>query len=131
MGSRANTALLYALAIVMVGIGVVHFARPQPFVDIVPTWLPAPWLLVYVSGVCEILGGLGLLVPRTRRFAAWGLIALYIAVFPANIHMAVHRITPTGTDPLPTWALWARLPFQLVFILWAHRFTRREAPLPR
>ncbi len=115
---------LYGLAAAMVAIGITHFVRPEPFVEIMPAFLPAPRLLVYVSGAFEILGGIGLLVPRSRRFAAWGLIALYIAVFPANINMAIHHITPTGTPALPTWALWARLPLQLVLIALAYRFTR-------
>lgn len=115
---------LYGLAAAMVAIGITHFVRPEPFVEIMPAFLPAPLLLVYVSGAFEILGGIGLLVPRSRRFAAWGLIALYIAVFPANINMAIHDITPTGTPALPTWALWARLPLQLVLIALAYRFTR-------
>jgi uncharacterized membrane protein len=108
----------------MVAVGVAHFVVPQPFVDIVPPYLPAPRMLVYVSGLFEVLGGVGLLLERTRRLAAWGLIALYVAIFPANIHMALHQVVPTGTEPLPAWALWARLPLQLVFIGWAHRYTR-------
>lgn len=115
---------MWALAFGMVAIGVGHFVRPQPFVDIVPDYLPSPLALVYVSGVFEVLGGLGLLYPPTRRFSAWGLIALYLAVFPANIHMAVHQITPTGTTPLPSWAPWARLPLQALLIAWAYRYTR-------
>ena len=107
-----------ALVVVMVGIGALHFVAPGPFVAIVPAALPAPLALVYVSGVFEILGGLGLLWERSRRFAAWGLIALYIAVFPANVNMAVNEIAPLG-EPVPEWALWARLPFQLVFVVWA------------
>ena len=112
------------LALLMVVAGVAHLARPQPFVDIVPSFLPVPLVLVYVSGVFEILGGVGLLVPRSRRFAAWGLIALYVAVFPANINMALHHIVPTGTRPWPEWAFWARLPLQIGLIAWAHSFTR-------
>ncbi len=117
----------YALAAGMVAIGIAHFVRPQPFVDIVPPYLPAPLTLVYLSGLFEVLGGLGLLHASTRRAAAWGLIALYVAVFPANIHMAIHEVVPTGTTPLPGWALWARLPLQLVFVAWAHRYTRSSA----
>ena len=77
-------------------------------------------MLVYVSGFFEILGGIGLLVPATRRWAAWGLVALYVAVFPANVNMAVHRIGFDG----PSWVLWARLPLQAVLIAWAWWFTR-------
>lgn len=99
-----------------IGVGVLHFVNPAPFVKIMPTWLPAHLALVYISGVFEVLGGIGLIVPRTRRFAAWGLIALLIAVFPANINMAVNEIYLDGMPHEP-WLLWARLPMQLVFML--------------
>ena len=99
----------------MVAVGVLHFVSPGGFVKIVPAWLPAPLLLVLVSGFFEILGGVGLFVRRAHRLAAWGLIALYVAVFPANINMAVHGIQPDGTH-LPIALLWARLPFQALFI---------------
>lgn len=121
---RSRGGHRHALAVVMVAVGVAHFVRPQPFVDIMPPYLPAHLPLVYLSGLFEVLGGLGLLLERSRRVAAWGLIALYVAVFPANIHMALHGVVPSGTEPLPGWALWARLPLQLVFIAWAHRYTR-------
>ena len=117
---------LVVMAIAMVGIGTSHFANPAPFERIVPTWLPYPHVLVLLSGLFEILGGVGVLVPRTRRLAAWGLIALYVAVFPANVNMAIHHIQLDPTDTLPTWAMWARLPFQGLFIAWAYWFARRD-----
>jgi uncharacterized membrane protein len=113
--SRARTILRWVLAIAMIAVGVLHFVNPDPFVEIVPPWLPAALVLVYVSGVFEIAGGAGLLIERTRRFAAFGLIALYVAVFPANIQMAIQ-----GDPEIPDWALYLRLPFQLVFIAWAY-----------
>ena len=116
------TALQWLLAGVMTFAGVMHFVSPRGYVKIMPKWLPAPAALVAISGVFEILGGVGLLVPATQHFAAWGLIALFVAVFPANVNMAIHRI-PLGKKPLPTWALWARLPLQGVFIGWAWLFT--------
>jgi uncharacterized membrane protein len=100
----------------MVAIGILHFARPEPFVRIVPRFLPAPLVLVYVSGFFEIAGGLGLLWSRTRRWAARGLIALYLAVFPANINMAINEIQLTPGGDIPSWAMWARLPLQAVII---------------
>jgi uncharacterized membrane protein len=117
-------AALVLLAVVMVSVGVLHFARPKPFVRIVPKFLPAPLALVYISGFFEILGGLGLLIPGTRVWAAWGLIALYIAVFPANIYMLTENISLNPKKPIPRWALWARLPFQFLFMAWAYWFTR-------
>ena len=113
------TALQWLLAGVMTFAGVMHFVSPRGYVKIMPKWLPAPAALVAVSGVFEILG---LLVPATQHFAAWGLIALFVAVFPANVNMAIHHI-PLGKSPMPTWALWARLPLQAVFIGWAWLFT--------
>lgn len=126
--SLAQRISLGALAAFVTGTGVMHFASPQFFIDIVPDYLPAPELLVAISGVFEILGGIGLLVPMTRRFAAFGLIALFIAVFPANVHMALHEITPTGAPSLPAWMPWARLPLQGALIWWAYTIARSARP---
>lgn len=108
----------------MIAIGVGHFVQPKPFVRIVPKYLPAPLALVYISGFFEILGGVGLLIPQTRVWAAWGLIALYIAVFPANVYMLTDDVSLNPKKPIPRLILWARLPFQLVFIAWAYYFTK-------
>ena len=124
-------ALRALLAVGMIGVGVDHFTNPAPFVHIVPAWLPAPGALVAVSGFFEVLGGLGLLVPRARRLAAWGLIALYVAVFPANVNMAVNHISLDEAHPIPTVALWLRLPLQALLIAWAWWFTRPGARAPR
>lgn len=115
------------LATLLLVVGVLHFVSPEPFVRIVPPWLPEPLALVYVSGVFEVLGGVGLLVPRTRRMAAWGVLALLVAVFPANVHMAVAGAQPFPEDPVPAWAAWARLPLQPVLWLWAWFLTRPDA----
>lgn len=117
--------LLYGLALVFVVAGANHFLVPETYVAMVPDALPAPWTLVYLSGVAEIAGGLGLLHPRTRRFAAWGLIALLVAVFPANLNMAINGL-PLGDRDVPAWALWARLPLQGVLIVWCWMFTRER-----
>jgi uncharacterized membrane protein len=111
------------LASLMIVAGVMHFVSPKAYVRIVPKALPAPLLIVYVSGLCEILGGIGLLLPATQRLAAWGLVALFVAVFPANVNMALNRI-PLGRKPIPPFLLWARLPLQAVLIAWAWSFTR-------
>ncbi len=108
----------------MIGIGVAHFVVPAPFVRIVPAWLPAPLVLVWVSGFFEALGGAGLLVPRARRAAGVGLAALYLAVFPANVNQALHHINFDDAAPIPSVVLWARLPLQIAFIalaLWVSR----------
>lgn len=116
---RARVALRWLLALAMVTVGVLHFTNPAPFVSIMPPPLER-WAieLVWISGGFEVLGGLGILPTRTRRAAGWGLIALYVAVFPANIYMAVAEV-PFNGEPVPAWAAWGRLPFQVVFIAWA------------
>lgn len=82
-----------------------------------PSWLPEPQQLIDVSGAAEIIGGLGVLVPQTRRAAGWGLIALLITVFPVNVNMAVHAAQSPGRRPLE-WLLWVRLPIQAVLVGW-------------
>lgn len=109
-----KTALRVLLAAIMVAAGTLHFAKPEKFEPIVPDWLPAPRLLVLLSGAFEIAGGVGLLVPKTRRAASWGLMALFAAVFPANVYMATHKIYTDNP-----WILWGRLPFQAMLIAWA------------
>lgn len=118
-----KTALRHMLAVIMIAAGILHFARPEKFVAIVPDWLPAHRLLVAVSGFFEIAGGVGLLVRRVRKAAAWGLVVLFVAVFPANVNMAVNRIFIDNP-----WILWGRLPFQAVLVAWAWWFTRPDTP---
>ncbi len=116
-------ALRLVLAVAMIAVGVLHFTSPDGFVRIVPRALPAPLVLVFVSGAFEILGGVGLLVPRVRRAASLGLVALYVAVFPANVNMAMNDLQ-LGSSHIPTALLWLRLPLQLVLIalaLWVGR----------
>ena len=109
------------LGVVFIGAGVMHFVATAAFMKIVPPLLPDPRLLVQVSGAFEMLGGVGLLVPSTRRFAAWGLVALLIAVLPANIYMAIdHAAWPR----IPVWVLWARVPVQAPLIWWAWVYRR-------
>jgi len=112
----------------MVGSGVNHFRDPATYVAMMPAALPWHLALVYVSGAFEIAGGLGLVHPATRRWAAIGLIALLAAVFPANVNMALNHL-PLAGRAVPAWALWARLPFQALFIAWAALWARRPAPL--
>ncbi|MEO8702957.1 MAG: DoxX family protein [Kofleriaceae bacterium] len=122
-----KTVLRWILTVVMVLAGVNHFISPESYVAMMPDALPAHLALVYISGVAEIAGGLGLILPQTRKLAAWGLILLFIAVFPANLNMALNDL-PLGGKPVPAWALWGRLPLQLVLIAWAYWFTRTPKP---
>lgn len=123
---RIKRAVATVAGLAMIGVGISHFANPDPFVRIVPGALPHPRALVFISGFFEILGGLGLLIPRTRRAAAWGLVALFIAVFPANVNMAINEIQLSEGGDLPVWAMWARLPLQAVFIGLAYWLTRPD-----
>lgn len=110
-------AFLWLLGIAFVAAGANHFREPLKYLAITPPWVPWPELLNQIIGGAEILGGFGVLVPSTRRLAAWGLIAILIAVFPANLHMALEGAQIPGRE-IPPWAAWARLPFQLLFIAW-------------
>ncbi len=114
-----------ALALVMVVAGMLHFVATDAYVAVMPGYLPLHRELVYLSGMFEVLFGLGLLWRKTREAAGIGLIVLYLAVLPANINMAVHDIQPASFH-IPAFALWARLPFQFVLIYWAWRVSRPE-----
>jgi uncharacterized membrane protein len=111
-----------ALAAFFIGAGVNHFVIPGIYKRIVPPGLGDPEMLVRVSGVAEVAGGVGVLLPQTRRLAGVGLVALLAAVFPANVHMARN---PEKFEKIPAWALYARLPLQPLMMWWAWRATRR------
>ncbi len=125
--ARIRTVLRWLLTLFMVAAGANHFVGPAAYVAMMPSALPAPAALVYVSGVAEILGGLGLILPAPRRLAGWGLIVLFVAIFPANINMAVHHL-PLGDRAIPSWALWARLPLQAVLVIWAYWCSQPAQP---
>ncbi|MEM9136665.1 MAG: DoxX family protein [Cyanobacteria bacterium P01_F01_bin.42] len=116
------------LAVCIIVAGIFHFAAPQPFISIVPEILPYPAAIVYISGVIEILLGVGLLVPLTSRLCAWGMVALFIAVYPANLNMAFNHIHIDGI-PDGWWFQAIRLPFQFVLIAWAYWYTDGVSPL--
>ena len=107
-----------------VAAGLLHFLRPRFYLAIMPPWLPYHRELVYASGVAEILGGLALLHPRTRRLGGWWLLATLLAVLPANVHMALN---PEDFPDVPggQTALIARLPFQGLFMAWVAAAMRR------
>jgi uncharacterized membrane protein len=111
--TRRLTPLQLAVGLAFMSVGTLHFAAERFFTAIVPKSLPNPRALVYVSGVAEIAGGAGVLLPRTRRLAGKGLIALLVAVFPANVNMAVNA---ERFGRFPAWSLWARLPLQALII---------------
>ncbi|MCC5651081.1 DoxX family protein [Nostoc sp. XA013] len=121
--NKYKEILRVILAISIIVVGVTHFLVPEEYVKIVPPQLPYPLGLVYLSGFYEILGGIGLLVPPVSQAAAWGLLALFIAVYPANIYMAVNLIKIEHIPNSP-WVHVVRLPFQAVLIAWAWWYTK-------
>jgi uncharacterized membrane protein len=106
------------VALLFIAIGVLHFTFTKTFVAIVPDWLPSHYQLVYISGFFEIAGGLGLLLKATRTAAAYGLILLLIAVFPANANMLQQS---QNFPQIPVWMLWLRLPVQVLIIALVYR----------
>ena len=115
-----------AFAALFVLAGLCHFASTDFFVKIVPPYIPYPRAMVLVSGVFEIVLGIMLVIPRISRPAAWGLIALLIAVFPANVHMSLHA----REFSLPPLLLLLRLPIQGLLILWAWSYARGHGRTP-
>lgn len=113
----------FLLAAFFLVAGLNHFRNPQPYLAIMPPMLPFARELVALSGAFEMADGAGLLLPRTRKLAAWGLVALLVAVFPANIYSAFHGMKLDGSD-VPRWILWARLPLQLPLVWWAYANTQ-------
>lgn len=116
----------FLLTIFFISVGVKHFTDKEFFLKIMPPYLPWHLELVYISGVIEVMLGILLLVPKLTRAAAWGMIALMIAVYPANIHMAVNNHLYPDIPPV---LLYIRLPMQFLFIAWAYWFTRSEREL--
>ncbi len=119
----ANVNARSLLAILFIFAGGLHFIAPQPYINIVPPYLPAHLPIVYISGAAEILGGIGLLIRVTRQAAAWGLVVLLVAVLPANIYMATAHLPAPGLMG-QSWAQWLRIPLQLPLIYWAWLYTR-------
>lgn len=115
--SRKQTVARWVLAGFFVVAGVNHFLAPEIYLGMMPAWLPGKQAANIVSGAAEIAGGVGLLVPKLRRAAAWGLIALLVLIFPANVQVALQGSMP-GLEGAPSWLLWLRLPFQAVFVAW-------------
>ncbi len=104
--------------------GSLHFSNPDTYLAMMPDALPARLALVYVSGAAEIAGGVGLFIRPLQRAAAWGLVILLVAIFPANIKNALD--SGVSADGLPGWYHWVRLPFQAVYIWWVLWATRPE-----
>ena len=122
--ARLSLSLVLVAAIFVVA-GVLHLVKPAPYIRTMPPWLPAPATLVLVSGVCQILGGAGVLLPSTRVAAGWGLLALLVAVFPANLQMLLDA-RARGASAAWQAALAARLPLQAALMWWVWRAAIRR-----
>lgn len=117
-------ALLYVMVVFYVAAGVNHFVHPDVYMPMMPPYLPWHRALIFISGVAEVGLGIAMLVPTLRNIAAWGLILMLIAIFPANLHIALYDVPLFGnSEGFGVWN-WVRLPFQGVLIAWAWWYTR-------
>jgi len=130
--SASRRSPVYRLGLAVMGVfymvaGTFHFASPGTYLPAMPPYIPWPLAMIYWSGLAEILGGVGVLIPdgfvfrRTRAAAAWGLVALLVAVSPVHINMCLH---PAQFPGIPVWAIYLRLPLQIPLIAWAWSYTR-------
>lgn len=131
MLEKLKTPFRWWLGAIFIAAGIGHFVNTDFFLEIMPEWIPFHEACVYLSGIAEIVLGVGLQLPQYRRQAAWGIIALLIAVFPVNINMAVIGQTDLQYAPdfVPSSeaALWIRLPMQFVLMAWAWWYTSGES----
>ena len=121
--SASKLIFRWILAIVFVLAGIYHFVNPAIYLRIMPPYLPAHLLLIYLSGFFQIVLGVLLVVPKLTRRAAWGVVGLLIAVFPANIFMAMNTELFPEINPI---LIWLRLPLQFVMMAWAYWFTSEK-----
>ena len=119
--TRFKTPFRYLMALFYIVAGANHFINPDFYVRMMPSVLPWPLEIVWITGVMEIALGIMVLIPAWVRVASWGLIFLLVAVFPANLNMAFNENLHFGIQPI--W-LYLRLPLQFVFIAWAYGYTR-------
>lgn len=111
---------LYLMAILYILAGLNHFRKPGMYIKIIPPFFKNPKLINIISGAAEIILGILLMISSTSHLAAWGIIALLIAIFPANLYMFQNKKASFG---LPKWILFVRLPLQIVLIFWAYLYT--------
>ncbi len=124
---RAKPILLWVMAAFYILGGFNHLMNPDFYLAIIPPKLPNPEWLNVLSGLAEIVLGVFVLEPRTRVFAAWGIIALLIAIFPANVYVVLENVGTEGPGSGPGAVGWVRLPFQALFIVWAWWYTRPDS----
>jgi uncharacterized membrane protein len=124
--SRSKRILLWVMALAYMFAGFNHLMNPDFYIAIMPPGLPDPEWLNVLSGLAEIVLGVYLLEPRTRVLAAWGIIALLIAVFPANLYVALENVGVGGPGTGAGAANYVRLPFQALLMVWAWWYTRPD-----
>ena len=127
--TQEKQVALWSLGVFFTAAGIMHFVNTPSYLAMMPPYIPFHEFCVYASGVCEIVFGIMVLIPRTRKIGAWGIIATLIGVYPVNIH---HALSGGISHPdLPTFfenatIAWTRLPFQFVFMYWAWIFTKSD-----
>jgi uncharacterized membrane protein len=114
---RSISIVILALFFTLAGLN--HFISPGIYLPLMPDYLLWHLPLIYLSGLAEMIGGIGICVPKWRKLAGWWLIAVLVAVFPSNIHMLIHDV-PLGGAAVPSWIFWARLPLQGVLMAWIY-----------
>jgi uncharacterized membrane protein len=122
--STTKRILLWVMAVFYILAGLMHFVQPDYYRPMMPPYLPWHAFLIYLSGLAELGLGIAVLIPSIRPLAAWGIILLLIAIFPANIHIAMHNVPVFGATEGAGIGNWIRLPFQAVLIAWAWWYTR-------
>lgn len=125
--STPKRILLWIMAIFYIVAGVMHFAHPEYYLPMMPPYLPWHPALIFLSGVAELGLGIAVLIPWLRGWAAWGIILLLLAIFPANIHIALHNVPVFGAEHGAGVWNWVRLPLQGVLILWAWWYTQPDS----
>jgi uncharacterized membrane protein len=124
--TRTKRALLWVMAVAYGLAGFNHLMNPEFYIAIIPPGLPNPEWLNLISGLAEIVLGVFVLEPRVRSLAAWGIIALLIAIFPANVYVAIENVGLGGPGTGAGALNWVRLPFQALLIAWAWWYTESD-----
>jgi len=124
--STPKRILLWVMAVFYIVAGLMHFIRPDFYMPMMPPYLPWHAGLIFLSGVAELVLGIAILIPSLRPLAGWGIIALLIAIFPANLHIALYNVPVFGNPEGAGIWNWVRLPIQLLLIWWAWWYTQPE-----
>lgn len=119
--SRLYWISLAVMGVFYIAAGLNHLVTPQFYLAVMPPYIPWPDAVILWSGIAELLGGIGVLVPLTRPMAAWGIVLMLACFLPVHVNMCLH---PEAFAHIPLWAIWVRLPLQIPLMLWAWLYTR-------